>query len=173
METRIGQVTDKVLTLVRALPNHRGPSDTVSTPGLVTVYDGPEVNSTDDQIDNTFVVIGWSGTNHDDLETMGRISLRAGPIAAANRPRDETTTIQCLVSSGRGETMKAARDAALAELEAVAALLRSDPSLGLDTSATIGGRRVYAWVTAGDLTEYLAKGYTADIGFTITYTARV
>ena len=170
---RAGQVIDRLLVLARALPGHRDPNGTTSTDGLVTVYDGPEIRATDDAIDQTFVVIGWSGADPDALEPAASSNWVAGPIAATTRPRDETTVIACKVISQRGELMKAARDAAIAELEAVAGICRSDPSLGIDTSATIGGVRTLAWVTAGTMLQYDERGYVCEIEFTVTYQTRV
>jgi hypothetical protein len=173
METRVAQVIDRILVLGRAASGHRAPGDTSPTPGLVTVYDGPEVRSTDDAIDQTFVVIGWSGDDDEALEIAARMVLTSGPIAATNRPRDEITTITCKVVSHRAESVAEARNAALAEVVVFAAICRSDPSLGINTADTIGGVRTLAWVTAGTLTQYLSKGYVAEFEFTISYQTRV
>jgi hypothetical protein len=175
---RVGQVIDRLLVLTRALAGHRDPNGTMSTDGLVTVYDGPEVRSTDDAIDSTLLIIGWSGDDTDALEEAASSSWTSGPIAATSsgtpiRPRDETTTVSCKVISQRAETMKAARDGAITELEAVAQLCRNDPSLGIDTSATIGGVRTLAWVTAGSMVQYLDAGYVCELDFTVSYNARV
>jgi hypothetical protein len=170
---RVGQVIDRLLVLTRALPGHRDPNGTTSTDGLVTVYDGPEVRSTDDAIDNTLLVIGWSGTDTDALEEAASSSWTSGPIASTVRPRDETTIVACKVISQRGDSPKAARDGAVAEVEALAQLCRNDPSLGIDTSATIGGVRTLAWVTAGSVVQYLDAGYVCEIDVTVSYNTRV
>jgi len=170
---RLSQLIDQILVLARALPGHRAPDGTSSTAGLVTVYDGPEIRSTDDAIDTTWLVIGWSGDDLDQLEEAATSTWTSGPIAAIVRPRDETTTVNCKAVSQRAETMKAARDGAVAEVEAVAQLCRNDPSLGIDTSATIGGVRTLAWVTAGSVVQYLDKGYVCEIDFTVSYNTRV
>jgi hypothetical protein len=172
-QTRVAQVIDRLLVLSRALPNHRAPTGTVSTSGLVTVYDGPEVRSTDDAIDQTIVVVGWSGEDDDDLAVPATLTLTAGPIAATNRPRDEQGTINCKVISHRADSVANARDAVVAEVVAFAELCRVDPSLGINTSDTIGGVRTLAWVTAGSLVQYLSKGYVAEMDFTVSYSTRV
>lgn len=173
METRVAQVIDRVLVLGRTAAGHRAPGDVTSTTGLVTVYDGPEVRSTDDAIDSTFVVIGWSGDDDDSIELVARMQLTSGPIAAANRPRDEITAITCKAISHRADSVKEARDAALAEVAVFAQICRSDPSLGINTTDTIGGVRTLAWVTAGSLFQYLHNGYVAEFEFTINYQTRV
>lgn len=170
---RTGQVIDALVSICRGTTGHRAPGATLSTLGLVTVYDGPELFSTDDAIDDTLLIIGWSGESSDQLSTTARGSFRTGPIAATVRPRDEATTIACKAISQRAETAKQARDAAIAELAVVAGVCRSDPSLGINTSATIGGVRLLAFVTAGTLTQYQDKGYVAEIDFDVTYSTRV
>jgi hypothetical protein len=172
-QTRTAQVIDALIAGVRALPGHRAPDGTVSGADLVTVYDGPEIRSTDDAIDESWVVIGWSGSGPDDLNPAAQVNLSRGPIAATNRPRNEVVTISCLASARRGESTKAARDLVTAELDAVAGLLRSDPSLGINTAGTIGGVRTIAYVTAGTLSQYLLDGYVAEWEFTVTYESRV
>lgn len=175
-ETRVGQVIDQVLALSRALSGHRAPTGTDSTDGLVTVYDGPEVRTTDDAIDNTFVVIATGGEVNDERRVSAVISLTSGPIASTVRPRDEITQIQCVAVAQRYETMKLARDAAIAEVAVFAALCRSGvngPNLGIDTSATVGGVRLLAWVTAGQLVQYTDRGFSAEMDFTISYSTRV
>jgi hypothetical protein len=172
-QTRVAQVIDRLLVLGRALPNHRSPTGLTSTAGLVTVFDGPEIRSTDDAIDQTLVVVGWSGDDDDNLSEAATISLTSGPIAATNRPRDEATTINCKVISQRADSSSAARNAVVAEVEAFAGLCTTDPSLGISTSDTIGGVRTLAWVTAGSLVQYLSKGYVAEMDFTVSYSTRV
>jgi hypothetical protein len=170
---RIGQVIDQLLVLSRALSGHRDPDGTDSTAGLVTVYDGPQVRSTDDAIDSTFLVIGYGGDGPDDISTAGSGRWSSGPIAGTVRPRSEVASVSCKIVSHRGESPKLARDAALAELNAVAGICRSDPSLGIDTSSTIGGVRTLAYVTGGQMVQYLRRGFVCEITFDITYDARV
>jgi hypothetical protein len=170
---RIGQVIDRLVALSRASAGHRAPDGTDSTTGLVTVYDGPEVRATDDAEDNTFLIIGWSGDLDDGLTPAGAGAWKAGPIANQVRPRDESTAVTCKVVSQRGESPKLARDAAIAEVALIAGLCRSDPTLGVDSSATIGGVRTRAFVTAGTMVQYLAKGYVCELDFEVYYDARV
>jgi hypothetical protein len=172
-QTRVAQVIDRLLVLGRALPGHRSPTGLVSTAGLVTVFDGPEIRSTDDAIDQTMVIVGWSGDDDDNLAQAATIGLTGGPIAASNRPRDEQGTINCKAISHRADSVALARDAVIAEVVAFAELCRVDPSLGISTSDTIGGVRTLAWVTAGSLVQYLSKGYVAEMDFTVSYSTRV
>jgi hypothetical protein len=172
-QTRMAQIIDRLLVLSRALPNHRAPVGIVSTSGLVTVFDGPEVRSTDDAIDQTMVVVGWSGDDDESLEIAASLTLAGGPIAATNRPRDEQGIINCKAISHRADSVAIARDSVIAEVVAFAELCRADPSLGLSTSDTIGGVRTLAWVTAGSLVQYLSKGYVAEMDFTVSYSTRV
>lgn len=172
IQTRTAQVIDALVAGTRALAGHRAPDGTASGK-LVTVYDGPEIRSTDDAVDDAWLVIGWSGSGADDLEPAAQVIQSRGPIAATNRPRNEVVTVNCLASVRRGESAKLARDLATAELGVVAELLRADPSLGINTAGTIGGVRTIAFVTAGTLTQYLLDGYVAEWSFTVTYDSRV
>jgi hypothetical protein len=58
-------------------------------------------------------------------------------------------------------------------LETLAGVCRSDPSLGIDGSATIGGYKMLARVTAGNFTQQLVNGYECWWAFTIDYSTRV
>lgn len=173
METRVGQVIDAVIAKLAITSGFRLNGDTNSTTGLITVFDGAEIRATDDAIDQVLLVIGYPGDNPDELEPAAQIALSSGPIASTSRPRDEQTSIACKAISHRAESQKDARDAGLAALVAVAMMCRADPSLGINTSGTIGGVRTLAWVTAGQLTQYLHNGYVAELDFTISYQSRV
>lgn len=173
METRVGQVIDAVIAKLAATTGFRLYGDSNSTADLVTVFDGAEIRATDDNIDQVLLVIGWAGDDPEQTSAAADIALTTGPIAATNRPRDEQTSIACKVMSHRAGTQKEARDAGLATLVAVAKVCRADPSLGINTSDTIGGVRTLAWVTAGQLTQYLHNGYVAELDFTISYQSRV
>jgi hypothetical protein len=137
-ETRVAQVIDALIARLGGTAGFRLNGDSNSAADLVTVFDGAEIRSTDDSIDQVLLVIGWAGDNPDETEPAATIALSSGPIAATNRPRDEITSISCKVMSHRASTQKEARDAGLAALTAVAKVLRSDPSLGINTSDTIG-----------------------------------
>jgi len=173
METRLAQVMDRLVELARALPGHRGPTDYTTADDLITVYDGPEIRATDDRAPGGHLVIGWPGDSADTVTAAGSTSVEAGPIASTARPRDEVGTIICRAIQDQAGTAKDARDGALAQIASVAALCRSDPSLGLNTSDTIGGVRTITFVTAGDLYQYLSGGYTCEWEFSITYKTRV
>lgn len=173
METRVAQVIDFLVSGLAANASFRRPDDETYGPDLITVWDGPEFRSSEDHSKSAHVVIGYGGDDPEALEPSAATELVAGPLAAMVRPRDETLTVSCRSICDSGETPKIARDTALAGIEAVANLCRSDPSLGIDASATIGGVVVRAWVTAGTLLQYLEAGYTAEWEFTVTVRTRV
>lgn len=173
MQTRVAQVIDRLVVLARALPNHRGPEDQTGAVGVTTVFDGPEIRSTDDLSDGAMLIIGYPGDNPDELVAAANSTITYGPIAATNRPRDEVGTIICRAISQRAETAADARNGALAEVEAVAAICRADPSLALNTADTIGGVRTITFVTAGDMFQYLDRGYTCEWEFSVTFKTRV
>lgn len=172
-ETRLEQVIDQLVLLTRALPDHRGPADQTTALNQTTVFDGPEVRTTDDVSDGASLIIGWGGESADEVTVAGSSTIARGPIAAQTRPADEIGTIVCRAVYQNAETAKLARDGALATLTAVAALCRATPDLGINTSGTIGGVRTLAFVTAGDLYQYLDRGYVAIREFTVTFKTRV
>lgn len=173
METRVAQVIDVLVAGTRALPGFRYWSDVTTAAGLTTVFDGAEHRATDDHAEGSLLIVGWPGDDADAVELAATTSLSSGPIAATNRPRDEVGTVQCKAISQNKETQKQARDGALAVITAVASFCRADPSLGIQTSDTIGGVRTIAWVTAGTLAQYLRSGYVAEWDFTVTFKTRV
>jgi hypothetical protein len=173
IETRINQVLDMLVARTAALAACRRPDDTISTEGLITIWDGPEWRSYDDHIQGAHVVIGYGGDDPEALTPAAVTALKAGPMAGAVRPRDEEGTITCRAVFDRADSAKLARDGALAALVMVADLCRSDPSLTIDASATVGGVVVRCWVTAGTLLQYLQAGYTAEYEFTVTFKTRV
>lgn len=171
-QIRIGQVIDALVSKIGDLPGFRFPTGTESMDES-TVWDGPEWQVVEDHAPGGHVVIGDPG----EFETptpAATSTWQAGPIASTNRPRNEVTQIACLATAQKHETVKDARDACLAMLTAVAAVCREDPSLGIDTSATVGGVRTITYVTAGSFTQSLGpNGFTARLDFTVTYDTRV
>lgn len=173
-QIRTGQVIDALLALCRTVPGFVDPATCADDGGAaVRVWDGPEWQLVDAETPGGHLVIGWSGDRASpspsaDTDWVG------GPIAGTARPRDETTRLVCLASARWAETPKAARDAALSTVSAVAAVCRADPSLGINTSGTVGGIRTLTFVTGGSLTQSAREdGYTASQMFTITYKTRV
>ncbi|WP_460021748.1 hypothetical protein, partial [Kineosporia succinea] len=119
------------------------------------------------------LIIGWSG-DRGSPSPAADTDWVAGSIARDVRPRDETTRLVCLGTAQWADSPKAARDQALQLVSAVAGICRTDPSLGIDTSATVGGHRTLTYVTGGSLTQSaVQEGFTASQLFTITYKTRV
>jgi hypothetical protein len=173
METRIAQIIDRLVTLSAALPGYRMADAETTASNTTAVWDGPEVRSSDDASDGSELVIGWSGPSADEALASASSSIKAGPMAGPNRPREEEGFVNCLAIGQNAPTPKAARDAALQVVEDVAELCRSTPDLGIDTSGTIGGVLTRAYVTAGDLVQYLQDGYVAEWQFTVNFKTRV
>lgn len=148
--------------------------DTVTyTPELTTIWDGQQIRDSDDNAQGGHLIIGYSGTDPEALTAAGSTQLSSAVMAGPVRPRDEIGTITCRAVYDRGATQKEARDKATAIMVAVGSVCRSDPTLGIDASATIGGVIVRAWVTAGTLLQYLQNSYTAEWEFTVTFKGRV
>jgi hypothetical protein len=172
-ETRVAQVIDALVTGMRATAGFRSPTSASTTAGLTTVYDGPEVWTTDDRDGQSLLVIGYSGSDPDEQTATAESSFTRGPIAVPARPRDEVSVIHCRAIADGRETPKIARDAALATIAAVSLFCRTDPSLGINTSDTVGGVRTIAFVTTGDLIQYLMRGHTAEWAFDVGFSTRV
>lgn len=172
-QLRIGQVIDALVGLAGTASGYRLPGDVTSAAGMVTVYDGPQIRSTDDAVmDGGLLVIGWSGSGGDDVQDAATSTLAGRVIAASVHARDETTQVACMAIYQSGATPKEARDGVVAIFGVVANLCRTNPTLGV-TPATFGGIRVKVEVTAGTLTQYLDAGYNASLQFTVTYETRV
>lgn len=168
--TRWGQVNDALVTAMRARAGYRGPD---SLRDGVTVFDSVEVRQGTDG-SHLWVTFGWSGESADEATPAGEINLASGPMAATVRPRDETGTIYCRAVAQSGDRdVSLLRADCLAILDDVAEVCRADPSLGLDTSGTVGGIRTRAWVTAGDIYQYMRGGVVVDWRFSVTYQTRV
>jgi hypothetical protein len=172
-QLRIGQVIDALVGLAGTATGYRLPQDVTSADGMVTVFDGPEIRSTDDAVlDGGLLVIGWSGSGGDDVQDGASAVLAGRVIASTVHARDETSAIVCMAIYQSAGTPKEARDGVIGIFGTVANLCRTDPTLGL-SPATFGGIRVKVEVTAGTLTQYLDAGYNAEFQFTITYNTRV
>jgi hypothetical protein len=172
-ETRVAQVIDALVTGMRATAGFRAPTSASTTAGLTTVYDSTEVWTTDDRAAGSILVIGYSGNDPDDLTPIAESTFTRGPIAVPARPRDEASAVHCRAIVDGRETPKIARDAALATIAAVSAFCRIDPSLGINTSDTVGGVRTIAFVTTGDLIQYAHDGHTAEWDFDVSFSTRV
>lgn len=171
-QIRIGQVIDALVSTIGGRPGFRSPDGRESL-NEATVWDGPQWQTVEDHAPGGHVVIGWPG-EFESPSPAATTTWEAGPIASTNRPRDETTQVACLATAQRHETVKDARDACLALLTTVAAVCREDPSLGIDTAATVGGVRTITYVTAGSFTQLLGpNGFAAELEFTVTYKSRV
>lgn len=172
-DTRVGQVIDALIAGMRATTGFRGPNDPSTVAGLTTVFDSSEVWTTDDRDGQSFLVVGYAGDDPEDDVPVATTAFTRGPIAVPARPRDELATIHCRAIADGKETPKIARDAALLILSAVSAFCRADPSLGINTSDTVGGVRTIAYVTAGDLLAYAHNGHTAEWSFDVSFSSRV
>lgn len=172
-ETRVAQVIDRLIAGMRATAGFRGPADASTVAGLVTVYDSSEVWTTDDRDGQNLLVIGYTGPDPDDQTPSAETSFSRGPIAIPARPRDEAGIVHCRAICDGADTPQLARNGAMATIEAVSAFCRTDPSLGLNTSGTVGGVRTIAYVTAGDLLQYLSRGHTAEWAFDVSFSTRV
>jgi hypothetical protein len=172
-QQRVVQVIDALIARTSALPGYRLPGSVGQFGSTTTVYDGPQFTSTDDIEPGGFLVIGWSGADSDHLEPAAESSWVSGPIAGSVHPRDETTTITCMAIAQRAESVRDARVAAFQQLSDVAAVCRADTSLGINTADVIGGVNTLCYVAAGQLIQYALNGYVAELGFSVTYQARV
>jgi hypothetical protein len=168
---RLIQILGVIVPGMQAQAGYRGPL-TVGSDTAVTVWDGPEIRSSDDYALGGHLIIGWSGDSLDEVTPAGAAQLTQGPIAATNRPRNETGAINCRAIAQQGETALDTRVAAGQIVSDVAAYLRSDPSMGIDTADTIGGVRSMAYVTDLSITQYQRNGFTVEIDFVISYGAR-
>jgi|SRR6187549_766700 len=173
MQTRVAQVIDALVERCTALPTFRGSDELTYDPDLVTVWDGPGFRAGEDYSKGAHLIVGFGGPDPEAQEAAATTEISAGPMAASIRPRDEVLSINCRAVLDSGETAKIARDGALAVIEAVAEVCRIAPDLGIDASATIGGVKVRAWVTAGTMLQYLQSGYTCEWSFTVTVSTRV
>jgi hypothetical protein len=172
-ETRVAQVIDALVTGMRATTGFRSPTSASTTAGLTTVYDSSEVWTTDDRDGQSLLIIGYSDADADNQAATAESSFTRGPIAVPARPRDEVAVIHCRAIADGRETPKIARDATLTTIAAVSAFCRADPSLGINTSDTVGGVRTIAYVTTGDLLQYLNRGHTAEWAFDVSFSTRV
>jgi hypothetical protein len=171
---RVIPVIDALISLTTALPGYRLPSGRGMSVGATTVYDGPEWTASDDGSDGAQLVIGWSGSGPSELEVAADSTWVSGPIAGSVHPRDEVTTVACMAFGQRAERSRDARVVAYQVMSDVAQVCRADPSLGINTTNdAIGGMRTLCFVTAGQLVQYSSNGYVAQLGFTVTYSARV
>jgi hypothetical protein len=171
-QIRIGQVIDALVQQIGDRPGWRFPTGRESMDES-TVWDGPEWQKVEDHAPGGHVVIGWPG-EFDSPVPAASTTWESGPIASSNRPRDEVTAVTCLATAQKHETVKDARDACMVLLAEVAAVCREDPSLGIDTAATVGGVRTITYVTAGSFTQLFGpNGFTAELQFTVTYKTRV
>lgn len=170
-ETRLGQVIDALVNGLGATTGFR-PSFSEEYATATTVWDGPEWQVVEDHGAGGNVVIGYSGPRG-ARSASATSTWAAGPIAGTNRPREEVTQVNCFATAQRHGTPRGARNEAIAIVSAVAAFCRSDPSLGINTSGTIGGVSTLTSLTAGSIVQFADRGFTCEIDFTITYKARV
>lgn len=133
-------------------------------PASTSVFDGFGV--TGDPGD-TYVLVG---VDNPDANTIGFAAESQQEWANANyTARDESGEVVCAAVAWNGEgDQKAARDAAYGVLDAVAAMLKADPSLGVpELLWTSFGTRVQL---SQDQNE---KGANAIAVFRIHYRARI
>lgn len=172
-QQRVVQVIDALLFQISALPGYRTPGLVGQFSTTVTVFDGPEFTYTDDIEPGGFLVVGWPGSDAEQLEPVASSTWVSGPIAGRAHPRDETTVVAMRAISQRQERVRDARVAVYQQMTDVAGICRNDPSLGINTADTIGGVNTLAYVTAGELFQYSSNGYVAELSFSVTYQARV
>lgn len=171
-QIRLGQAIDAVLSQLYDAPNFRRPDEQELGFDETTVWDGPQWHTSEDHAPGAHLVIGWSGDGEEPTQAAAT-TWTAGPIAASTRARDETTVIQCIAVSQHHDTPKEARDSVLGVVSQVGVLCRSLPDLGIDSSTTIGGVRTVAQLNAGTFSQWLERGFTAQLEFTVTYQTRV
>lgn len=159
-------VLDALVTLARASAGHRDPEARLSG---VPVFDGPQYGITADRA-GTWLAIGWSG-EPDAPEDAGDGEQTIATIGNADRTRDDGGEIRCRAVSQSGDraAMKAARDAAFAEMALLETICRTNPTLGLDPSwmrrATVSGRY--------SIRQEYAAGPVCTLDFLIEYKARI
>lgn len=145
--SRFGLLIDTLLQLLRAVPALADP---------VQVYDGPDV--TDSEWADA-VFIGFDGDWNGKFDSV-RIKQDWSYLGATSR--FEEVDIVCSVVSWSGDvTPKPNRDRAIVLLGAVETVLRTDPTLGLDSSviATLDVANVFQ--------EPFQNGHGCRILFTI------
>lgn len=132
----------------------------------IEVFDG--TGATGDPGD--FLMVGVADPNPSNLGAAATASELPGPLATT-RPRDESGALMCATYSWNGDAdQKLARDTATGYMNAVATILRSNPTLGLAD----GG---YFVAQMGDSKELFqgqdSQGADALWLFNILFTARI
>lgn len=171
-QTRWNQTVNQLVTLMRARVGYVAPDD--PEPGIV-VYDAAEVFMHQGDFPRNHLVIGWSGAPASP-EEAGRIEQERGPMGP-HRSREESGSIRCVAVAQTGDAAFGEPAVLRAECEAimedVAEECRADPTLGVDTSGTVGGRRHQAWVTVGTPLQGMDGGVYVVWEFSVDYTSRV
>lgn len=129
----------------------------------VNVYDGFGVS----EEPGDFLMIGVEDPDIESAATSANSSQSWAHIGAVSR--DEEGEITCAALSWNGDAnAKAARDAVYATAEAVATLLRANPSLSLST---------LLWTSYGTTTELSQQqgegGASALVVFKVNFRARI
>lgn len=132
----------------------------------VLVVDG--VLNTDDANPDILMI----GADDPSSGSAAESSTASQVMATAGTPRsrDDSGTVTCAAQSWSGDSDQAdARARAYASFEAVAGLLRTDPTLGLGAPG-----RVVCQVAEHRLYQYpWASGCEATVVFTVAFTARI
>lgn len=117
------------------------------------------------------------GVDNPDPELTSRAITSSNDFAlAAGRSITETVSIGCFVESWDGDSRNLAgpRARAFAILDAVAALLDADYSLGINSGTGANGQVLAARVTDVTLDQAVTdRGADVLIGFNVTYRARL
>lgn len=115
--TKVGVVIDALIAACR-------------TAGL-TVVDGPPTQRVN--VGQDVLYVGWQGTEGSEAARTNQTWAGLG-----NRARNEDGNILCFAEAMRGDTvMKPTRDAALAVVAGVEAILRTDPQLAALTGPDV------------------------------------
>lgn len=151
---------------MRARPGYR---DWRTRGSEIPVYDGPEVEDGDDR-PGTLLVVGYGGELDDAIDDSagGEVSVRAMSPAS---PKEEVGEVECLAVVASGDKdVRGVRAAAVAVMDDVDDLLRSDPRLGIPTDAR--GQIIHVQLIQWRLQQYSDEGAIAELRFTHRFTAR-
>jgi hypothetical protein len=141
--SRIGVVTDALVTALKASPTFADPA---------RVYDGPQTAG--DTMWTQAVYVGFDGEWANNI--YAAVDLRQDLNYLGNTSMFEEFDIWCVAEAWAGDVnTKTARDQCLAMFAGVQTVLRTDPTLGVDgstiTGLTLAGQLRYEFDTSGNI----------------------
>jgi hypothetical protein len=164
--TRWAQVTDALLNLTAAQAGYRRYGGASG----ILVLDSIEAWSTDTLADS-YLVIGWTNPDGSDIESG---SSSQAWVTAGRVSREETGSVRCRAVAQPGTIdPKAARDAAVAVVDTVGAVLRTDNTLGLVAAPTSAPHMTAYLGSRMSVDQYLRAGAVCAITFDVEYSTRI